>query len=77
MKKYYTCTEKGDSYIKKQTLEEIMKYFKPNAEDFPEEFEAWQKAVEEDTMEAAQEFIDNYVNEVEGIHYHDYIIEVW
>ena len=79
MSKLYLISEKGVSInYKKDIMElsEIIKIFKPS-EEFEEDFEAWEAASNECTFESVQYFIDNYVNNNDGMHYHDYVIEEW
>lgn len=76
MKKYYTLKNYSIYEMEKATLEAIINYFKPN-EEFKEEQEAWQKAKENGSLEAVQDFINEYVNVVDGIQYHNYIITEW
>jgi len=88
MERKYTLEEHGMAgfTLFNVELERIMQFFEPNwldedeedetaIESFKKEHEAWERAMEECTLEATQEYIDTYVNEVDGIHYHDYVVE--
>ena len=76
MKKYYELKDYALYVMEKAALETIINYFEPN-EEFEEEYEAWQKAKENGSVEAVQDFINEYVNVVDGIEYHKYRIERW
>ena len=76
MKKYYELKDYALYVMDKATLETIINYFEPN-EELEEEHEAWVKAKENGSLESVQDFINEYVNVVDGIEYHKYRIERW
>ena len=60
----------GYSY-KSYSFEELKAYFEPN-KSFVDEHLLWKNIL---TLPELEEFIENHVNNNEGIHYHDYFIE--
>ena len=77
--KKYLLSEKGIeiNYNKDiMTIEEIFEYFTPD-EELQEDMEAWEQAHSEGTIDALKDFIENYVNNNDGMHYHDYTVEEW
>lgn len=75
----YLLTEKGiEINFKKDvmTIEEIFAYFEPD-EELNEEYKVWKQAKEENTIESLTDYIENHVNNNDGMHYHDYKIEEW
>lgn len=75
MKTYYLFekNENGGNSYKKYTLEELKKYFEPVEDAGDEEVEAYNSISDIDGL---NDFIERFVNDVDGIHYHDYSIEV-
>lgn len=83
--KKFTLSESGmDSYTatRKYTLREILELFTPNIE-FAEqdEIQEWQnlfrKPDEELELGEVQDFVERFVNNPDGIRYHNYQIQKW
>ena len=71
--KYYLFekgADGGNSY-KKRTFAELKNYFKDEDAD-EDEKEAWSRIKDIDDL---KDFIENYVNNNGGVHYHDYYVE--
>lgn len=75
MKKYYlfeTGVAGGNTY-KRYTLEELKEFFTPDPETADEDELDDFNAIE--TVENLIDYIENHVNNCDGVHYHDYVIE--
>ena len=74
MKKYYLLEkgESGGNSYKKYNFKELKDYFKPDDEADDEELKSWDRITNIDEL---KEFIDDFVNNNGGMHYHDYYIE--
>ena len=77
-KKYYLLEKNvtgGNSYTC-YTLEELKKYFEPKDTDgnvLDEDTYAEWESIK--TIDDMKEYIENHVNNEDGMHYHDYYIE--
>ena len=79
MEKLYELSENNNS-IKVGFLRDILNYFKPDremAEKCPEEWEEWKKIERNLSLNTLRDYIDERINESDGIRYHDYVIEEW
>ena len=60
----------GDNY-RQYSFEELREFFRD--EEAPKDYEeAWEKT---EDIEGLKKFIEKYVNNYQGIHYHDYYTE--
>ena len=78
-KKLYELSENNNS-IKIGTLRDILDYFKPDremTENCPEEWEEWKKIEQNLSLDTLRDYIDERMNESNGIRYHNYVIEEW
>lgn len=72
-KQYYLFEKNEDNSFKKYTFDELKSYFEPNPEIASDgEKAAYANATD---LEGLKDFIENFVNNSDGVHYNDYYIE--